>query len=76
MKDSELNKPPIRKVIWVSANNFTWFRIKVMYLGKNAHIWRHAYGKGYGDDIAESNAFHKHFPQWKYKLDGTEQRVA
>lgn len=75
MKISKQERPPLNRVIWVSANNFTWFQAKVMYMGRNAFVYRGAYGRGHGNDVAHRYPFHVVFPQWKYKLDGTEERV-
>lgn len=67
--------PPINKVIWVSANDWNWFQVKIMHIGRDVFVWRHVFGRGLPRDVAEKQAIRVIFPQWKYKLDGTEKQV-
>lgn len=72
---SRTNLPPVNYKIWVTANNFTWFPIRLMYISDSAHVYKNLCVGSRGDDIAVQFPFEKHFKRWKFELDGSERMV-
>lgn len=67
-----MKNPPLNKLIWVTANNYTWFRVKLVYSSKDVHVYKRAY---HHKQIGHNQPFSTVFRDWKYKLDGSEKEV-
>jgi len=69
--------PPLNYAIWVTANNWTWFRVRVAYMSDSATVYNNLCTRAANyKDIAVSYPFSSIFREWKISLDGTERNVA
>lgn len=67
---------PLNYTIWVTANNYKWFPIRVLYASDSATVYRNCCEGSMQIDIACNYRFGSIFRQWKFALDGTEQEVS
>lgn len=65
--------PPLNYAIWVTANNYRWFRIRVVYMSDTCTVYRSC--RNCDIDIPRPYPFHKIFLDWKITLDGNEKEV-
>lgn len=67
---------PLNYTIWVTANNYTWFPVRVVYESDSAVVYQNCREGSAKTDIARNYPFSSIFRQWKFVLDGTEQEVS
>lgn len=68
--------PPMNYRIWVTANNYTWFPIRIKYMSDTAIVYTNERKTSSGVDIPRPYPFDKIFYEWKITLDGTEKEVS
>lgn len=68
--------PPLNYRIWVTANNYTWFPIRIMYMSETAVVYKNLRANSQDRDIACSHEFDVVFCDWKITLDGTEKEIS
>ncbi|ADJ55331.1 hypothetical protein Lw1_gp029 [Escherichia phage Lw1] len=67
--------PPLNYRIWVTANNYTWFPIRIRYMSDTVVVYTNVRKGTSGVDIPRSRSFNDVFCDWKITLDGTENEV-
>lgn len=67
--------PPLNYAIWVTCNNYTWFRIRLKYMSPSAIVYTNACQNSSGLDIARNYSFKQIFKDWKITLDNTEEQI-
>lgn len=68
--------PPLNYRIWVTANDYTWFPIRIMYMSETAVVYKNLRGIATDRDIPRPHPFNSVFCDWKITLDGTEKEVS
>ncbi|WOL25529.1 hypothetical protein iPHageKPN11i_00187 [Klebsiella phage iPHaGe-KPN-11i] len=68
--------PPLNYRIWVTANNYTWFPIRIKYMSDTAIVYTNERKFAPRVDIPRPYPFDKIFCEWKITLDGTEKEVS
>lgn len=68
--------PPLNYRVWVTANNYTWFPIRIKYMSDSAIVYTNERFHSSREDIARSYPFNKIFYDWKITLDGTEKEIS